>query len=137
MHRVCKLILHFFVLINFVFFIGCDSAKSISFKSPVDTSTKPIAFQVKKVYGLNDVGVFASNQFDGARLNGFEKLNDSTALVIINPENIPINNSPYYAFKTWSSTPKPFYFTFKYPKGFKHRYISKIKKDEENLHSKL
>jgi hypothetical protein len=119
------------LITNLVFITGCTSAKPISFKSPVDTTTKPIEFQAKGVYALKDLGVFASNQFDGARLNGFEKINDSTVAVIINPENTPINNSPYYAFKTWSSAPKPFYFTFKYPKGFKHRYVSKIKKDKE------
>ena len=54
-------------------------------------------------------------------------MNDSTALVLISPENSPINNSAYYAFKTWSNTAKPFYFTFKYPKGYKHRYIPKLK----------
>jgi hypothetical protein len=126
-----RLLLKIIVLINLVFAVGCHSAKPIPFKSPVDTTTKPIVYQIKKVYNLESVGVFASNQFDGARLNGFEILNDSTAAVIINPENTPINNSPYYAFKTWSSAPKPFYFTFKYPKGFKHRYISKLKKDEK------
>ncbi len=49
--------------------------------------------------------------------------------MIINPENAPINNSAYYAFKTWSETPKPFYFKFQYPKGYKHRYIPKLKVD--------
>lgn len=117
------------VMSSLVFLSGCTSAKPISFKSPVDTTIKPIEIQAKKVFNLNDVGVFASNQFEGAHLNGFEKINDSTVAVIINPENIPINNSPYYAFSTWSSTPKPFYFTFNYPKGYKHRYVSKIKKD--------
>ena len=110
---------------------GCTTVKSVSFKTPVDTSSKPIISQLKKTYTLEGVSVYASNNFDGARLNGFEKLNDSTALVIINPENTPINNSAYYAFNTWSDTEKPFYFTFKYPKGYKHRYIPKLKKGSE------
>ena len=108
-------------------FVNCSSVKTVSFKSPVDTTSKPILYQPKTTYKLLDVGVFASNEFDGARLNGFEKINDSTASVIINPENLPINNSPYYAFKVWSNTSKPFYLTFTYPKGFKHRYVPKIK----------
>ena len=41
-------------------------------------------------------------------------------------ENLPINNSPYYAFKTWANSSRSFYFTFKYPKGYKHRYTPKI-----------
>ena len=86
MNKRIKLLLRIVVIINLVFLTGCTSAKPIPFKSPVNTTTKPITIQVKKVFSLNDVGVFASNQFDGARLNGFEKINDSTVAVIINPE---------------------------------------------------
>jgi len=116
-------------ILIFLIFIGCTSVKPVTFINPVDTTTKPIIVQTKKTFLLNDLGVYASNEFDGARLNGFEKINDSTALVLIEPENSPINNSPYYAFKTWSNHPKSFYFRFKYPKGYKHRYIPKIKKE--------
>jgi len=115
-------------LYSFTVLISCNSAKRVSFKTPVDTTSKPIQNQVKKTYLLNDLGVYASNEFDAARLNNFKKLNDSTAIVYVSPENGPINNSPYYAFKTWSSHPKPFYFKFQYPKGYKHRYIPKIKR---------
>ncbi len=106
--------------------ISCINVKKVAFKTPVDTTTKRIQKQVKQSYKIGELGVHASNDFDGARLNGFEKENDSTAIVIINPENGPINNSAYYAFKTWSNTPKPFYFKFKYPKGYHHRYIPKL-----------
>jgi hypothetical protein len=103
--------------------------KTVSFETPVDTSNKIIKKQERKTYNLQDVGVYASNEFEGARLNGFIMENDSTALVLINPENIPINNSPYYAFKTWSDSPRYFYYKFQYPKGYKHRYIPKLKID--------
>jgi hypothetical protein len=116
-------------VLSLFFLVACSIVKPVSFEMPVDTTSKPIEFQKKQTYQLHDVGVYASNQFDGARLNGFEKLNDSTAVIVVSPENTPINNSAYYAFNTWSSTPKPFYFTFKYPKGYKHRYIPKLKKD--------
>ena len=118
------------VFLCFIFVVtGCKSVKKVEFKTPVDTTTKYIKLQLKQTYNLTDLGVYASNEFDGARLNGFKKENDSTALVIINPENAPINNSAYYAFKTWSNTTKPFYFKFQYPKGYKHRYIPKIKRN--------
>ena len=110
--------------------VSCSSAKKVDFKSPVDTTTKNIKFQVKQTYNLPQLGVYASNDFDGARLNGFKKENDSTAIVIINPENAPINNSPYYAFKVWSKSSKSFYLKFQYPKGFKHRYIPKLKEGD-------
>jgi len=107
--------------------VACTSVKEVAFKTPVDTTTKRIEIQTKQTYELKDMGVFASNDFDGARLNGFVKENDSTAIVVINPENTPINNSGYYAFNTWSTTPKTFYFKFQYPEGYNHRYIPKLK----------
>ena len=116
------------VLILFIF-SSCKSVDTVEFKTPVDTSNKYIKIQHKKTYVIPEAGVYASNEFDAARLNGFKLENDSTAVVIINPENAPINNSAYYAFKTWSATPKSFYFRFQYPKGYKHRYIPKLKVD--------
>jgi hypothetical protein len=71
-----------------------EDLKTVLFETPVDTTDKPIELQIKKTYTIDDLGVYASNEFDAARLNGFEKLNDSTATVIINPENFPINKSP-------------------------------------------
>jgi hypothetical protein len=107
--------------------VACTTVKEVTFKTPVDTTTKPIKTQAKQTYQIKDMGVFASNEFDGARLNGFNKENDSTAIVVVDPENTPINNSGYYAFSTWSSSPKTFYFKFQYTKGYKHRYIPKLK----------
>jgi len=107
--------------------VGCGNLKIVDFKTPVNTSNKHVKVQQKRTFELSNVGIYASNDFDGAHLNGFEKVNDSTALIVVNPENVPINNSAYYAFKIWSDTIRPFYFTFQYPKNYKHRYIPKLK----------
>ncbi len=45
--------------------VSCSSAKKVDFKSPVDTTTKNIKFQVKQTYNLPQLGVYASNDFDG------------------------------------------------------------------------
>lgn len=119
--------IYFAAILSLFFLAACNSAKQVNFISPVDTKTKPVALQKKQTYFIKDIGVYASNEFDGARLNNFTKENDSTVLVTINPENEPINNSGYYAFKTWSNSTKPFYFKFQYPKGYKHRYLPKLK----------
>ncbi|MCF7569605.1 M14 family metallopeptidase [Sabulilitoribacter arenilitoris] len=119
------------LLLIFLILAGCKSVDTVVFKTMVDTTTKPILNQKRQTYTLNDLGIYASNEFDGARLNGLKKVNDSTAILLINPENEPINNSAYYAFKVWSNTSKPFYFTFQYPKGYKHRYVPKLKRDKE------
>tara|TARA_R110000868_G_scaffold68720_3_gene203231 strand:- start:11413 stop:12657 length:1245 start_codon:yes stop_codon:yes gene_type:complete len=119
-------IIPFITGLFFLIFSSC-SVKKISFETPVDTKTKPIVLQKKQVYNLIKLGVYASNDFDGARLNAFEQKNDTVVLVKITPENTPINNSPYYAFSTWSDEPKPMYYTFQYPNGYKHRYVPKLK----------
>lgn len=111
----------------FISLLSCQTAKKVTFETPVDTTSKKISYQVKQTYALKDIGVYTNNEFDGARLNGFRKINDSTAAVIINPENTPINKSAYYAFKAWTDTPKTFYFQFQYPDGHKHRYIPQLK----------
>ncbi len=112
----------------FTILTGC-SVKTVKFKVPVDTTSKKIISQEKKTYLLEGKDVFVSNEFDCARLNGFNILNDSTGVIDVYPENTPINNSAYYAFKAWSKDTKDFYFKFKYPKNYKHRYIPKIKRN--------
>jgi hypothetical protein len=132
------------LILFLLFSFGCSSLKEVQFKTAVDTTTKKISTQKKTIYALDDIGVYASNKFDGARLNGFEKVNDSTVKVIIKPENTPINNSAYYSFKIWSKKEKTVYIQFDYPEGFKHRYIPKLKTataswermNDKNIHKK-
>ena len=109
------------------FFVGCASAPKVLFKDAVDTETKPIRYQDKRTFIFTDSGVSFSNQFEGARLNAVDQLNDSIFIVTILPENEPINHSPYYAFDVWSSSPKEITLKFKYPEQYKHRYVPKIK----------
>ena len=109
------------------FFVGCASAPKVLFKDAVDTETKPIRYQDKRTFTFTDSGVSFSNQFEGARLNAVDQLNDSIFIVTILPENEPINHSPYYAFDVWSSSPKEITLKFKYPEQYKHRYVPKIK----------
>ncbi|WP_420399248.1 M14 family metallopeptidase [Flagellimonas sp.] len=116
-------------------FVHCSGPKRVKFPIPVDTKNKPIALQEKKSYAFEDLGVWVSNEFDGARLNGAQQLNDSTIVLRFDPENTPINKSPYYGFKVWSDSPKQAYFLFDYPEGFDHRY--KPKKQEHGNWSEI
>lgn len=120
-----------FYWLFFVVILSCKKDNTVNFVEYIDTTSKEIQKQEKKTYALKGKNIYASNEFDGARLSGFELLNDSTALVIINPENEPINNSPYYAFETWGDTAEVFYYQFKYPEGYKHRYLPKLKIDNQ------
>lgn len=94
----------------------------------VDTHTKPIENQVRKTYNFASSGVYVSNKFDGARLNFIRQLNDSTFECTVVPENHPINNSAWYAFKVWTDKPKTVYFNINYRNG-RHRYFPKLSND--------
>jgi len=121
---------HFLFLIILCLIVSCSGVKKLKFPISVDTNSKPIAIQKKNVFTAGNLEVFATNRFLGARLNGFEKINDSTIKVRFEPENTPVNNSAYYSFKTWASSAKRVYFQFEYPEGYAHRYTPKIKKGE-------
>ena len=112
--------------------ISCANYKLKTYElpNPKDTSTKEISYQVKKTYTIDSL-VFADNEFDAARLNDFSKLNDSTYQVTILPENEPINNSPYYAFRVWSKESKKINLQLNYPTTT-HRYWPKISEDGKN-----
>ena len=125
MKSINKFQLKYFII--FFLIVGCISTPKVFFKEPVDTKTKKISFEKKRVFSFNESGVYFSNKFEGARLNNVNQLNDSTYILSILPENKPINDSPYYAFKIWSSSSKKVLLKFQYPKNFKHRYIPKIK----------
>jgi len=116
--------------INLIFLcyllIGCVSTKKVFFEDIVDTSDKAINIQDKKVFSFDESGVYFSNRFEGARLNDVKKQNDSSFILFINPENKPINISPFYAFKVWGKSPKSISVKFKYPKGYSHRYMPNI-----------
>jgi len=107
---------------------ACSSSKlkTFEFPEPVDTATRKINYQEKKVYTVTNV--FADNEFDAARLNDFTQLNDSTYQVTILPENEPINQSSYYAFRIWSKHPQQVYVKLYYPTA-SHRYIPKLSHD--------
>ena len=63
-------------VLTFSLFISCSPVK-VSFKRPVDSSSKAINFQNKTTYSFKDQNLTFSNEFDGARLNGVKQVNDS------------------------------------------------------------
>lgn len=106
-------------------------AKKYDFPNPVDTESRPVEYQEKRLFSLPQLGLYADNQFDGARLNAFEQINDSLVRATILPENTPINPSPYYAFKIWSDTLREIILELHYPES-RHRYYPKLSTDREN-----
>ena len=97
----------------------------IAQSTPVNTTTKEISYQDKKTYEID--GIFLSNEFKGARLNGVS-LRSDTITITIEAENEPINTSPWYAFKIWASSTKNVVLHFNYVNGLQ-RYFPKLSKD--------
>lgn len=95
----------------------------------VSTISRPVERQWKGTFKTNNDDVSFDNNFQGGRLNGVVKLNDNLYSILITAENVPINGSPWYAFKVWSKTNKDILIRFNYPPGVKHRYNAKISKD--------
>ena len=105
-----------YVFISTLLLIGCKTYQVQNFDYPrnIDTASKEIVEQEKKTYSFPDLGVYADNQFDGARLIDLISTNDSSFTARITPENEPINSSPWFAFKLWSNTSKSIYMTLDY-----------------------
>lgn len=128
------------LIVSILLTFSCSyKAEKIDLPVKIDTTDKPILLQEKKVFGVEELKIYASNEFDGARLNDFIKLNDSTIQVVVSPENVPCNTSAYYAFKIWSSEAKSILLEFKYPEGYQHRYYPKVYKSNKwkNIDSSL
>lgn len=100
---------------------------------PVDTSPRPVQLQYKTTYAFKDIGVYISNEFEGAHLNGILRKGD-TLITWITPENTPINPSPWYAFKLWADQPQTVLIKMTYQDA-KHRYYPKISLDGEHWSS--
>ena len=113
-------------LFIYIFLGGCVTTPKILFEDPVDTKNKRISIQEKKIFSFEDLGIYFSNDFQGARLNDVIKKNDSSFIISILPENEPINPSPFYAFKAWSKSSKNIFLEFNYPDSYKHRYFPKV-----------
>ena len=107
------------------------TATKYDFPQPVDTKTREIQLQEKKIYADDEGGVYATNNFPAARLNDFKRITDRLYTAVIEPENKPINMSPWYAFKIWSEEEKNIWVHFVYTEG-RHRYIPKLSTDGEN-----
>jgi hypothetical protein len=68
--------------------------------------------------------VFFSNEFSGARLNDVTRTGPNNYLLTITSEtDPPLNSSPWYAFRVWSTSSRTITNTLSYPEaGITHRY---------------
>jgi hypothetical protein len=110
-----------------------DNIKGLAYDPPGATITtdKEISPQHKRTFLFSNTSVYASNEFEGARLNDFYQINDSVYTAVISPENAPINNSAWYAFKLWADGQQNITMNLSYNDGT-HRYVPKLSYDKIN-----
>lgn len=70
---------------------------------PVTGAEVKVELQTKRTWEFKSAGVRFNNEFSGARLNGVEQTGDREFTITINPENRPVNRSPWYAFQVASA----------------------------------
>jgi len=92
------------------------------------TTDKVIIPQHKRTFGFLSDGIWISNEFKGARLSDSYRIGKNHYRVIIEPENSPINNSPWYGFKIWADRSSEIDLEFSYPEN-RQRYIPKVSRD--------
>ena len=66
------------------------------------SATRPITDVERGTFAFDALGVTVSNAFEGGRFSGATMEGDSVLVLRIGPENAPINNSAWYAFKAWA-----------------------------------
>jgi cytosolic carboxypeptidase protein 6 len=91
------------------------------------SATRPITEMPRRTIGFLDAGVWISNELDGGRVSDAWQVNDSTFVVHSRPENAPVNNSGWYAFKVWSREPRTVSVRLTYEEG-SHRYWPEVRR---------
>lgn len=102
---------------------AAPGTRPLSYDPPGSTITtdKPIADVHRRTVGFLDHGVWFSNELEGGRLNDVWREGDSVYVARVRPENAPVNNSAWYAFKAWSREPRTITVRLTYEDG-RHRY---------------
>ncbi len=90
------------------------------------SATRPIVDITRGSFAFDALGVGVRNDFDGGRFSEVLPEGDSMLLVVIEPENAPINNSAWYAFKAWAPSADTVTVRLRYRDG-RHRYVPKIR----------
>ncbi|MEL6655323.1 MAG: M14 family metallopeptidase [Bacteroidota bacterium] len=128
------LVIGFSLLTLIIGIWSCKTSQQWAGQAPIriiPTNTLPIQKQQLGVFDLGE-GVYASNDFVGARLNGITRGDDGQLLALITPENTPINPSPWYAFKLWAEEEQQVSLKLSYLNGSFHRYHPLLSRDAKS-----
>ena len=90
-----------------------------------------VALQVKRTWRFELDQVCFTNAFPGARLNDCQRLAPREYRLMIRPENQPVNNSAWYAFRVEAQAAGALTVHLVY-EGGRHRYHPQISRDGRN-----
>lgn len=114
--------------------IACSTTTAVSEEFSYDppgstvTTDKPIEAPKRRSDWLDGASVHLDTDFPGARLNYAVLDGDSVLRLRVDPENDPINNSAWYAFRISSKERRDVKVELRYSGGV-HRYIPKVSSD--------
>lgn len=126
---------HKYILYSTVIFLFISSCTGTGFtgfsydpEGVEDTSDRETFPQYYRTIGFSADGVWFSNEFNGSRMNDVYRIGEHHYRVVIDPENKPINNSPWYGFRVWSDQPAEITVELEYPES-RQRYYPKLSTD--------
>lgn len=90
------------------------------------SATRPITDVERTTVSFEALGVTVSNDFEGGRFSEASVEGDSVLVLRQAPENAPINNSAWYAFKAWAPVEGTLSVRLTYEDG-DHRYLPKVR----------
>ncbi len=85
------------------------------------SESRPIEDMHRRTIGFMEEGVWISNEFDGGRVSDAWQYGEDSFVIQLRPENAPVNNSAWYAFKVWSEVVRSIQVRLTYENG-SHRY---------------
>ena len=120
-------------LLFLVLLLGACARKAATyeFPRPVDTTTRSITEMRGQAWELPGGGTLDTD-FPAARLSRVTFPGRGQIDAWVEPENTPINMSPWYAFRLQSPTARDLEITLNYPGDAAHRYWPKLSTDGEN-----
>jgi len=128
-NRSSHFLLFLSIPLAIILFSGCKSTEFTGYSYDPEgvtiTTDKPMDPQPKRTIGFREDSVWFSNEFTGARMSDVIRLAPNSYQVTVQPENEPINNSPWYAFEVQANREKEIQIQLIYP-GFRHRYPPKL-----------
>jgi hypothetical protein len=117
---------HRLILLSFLAIGACSTPEP----QLAISESRPIEELHRRTIGFLDAGVWISNEFDGGRVSDAWQEGADSFVVQIRPENAPVNNSAWYAFKVWSDVARSIQVRLTYEDGA-HRYWPEFRRAGE------